>query len=82
MYGSYKESNLGKCSKLLPKNIILSNNSYIETGGDKRIDQISQILSQTKVISKIKFPKEYDSHVYPFTSMKYTGTPSIEIRAK
>lgn len=82
LYGSSNSLNLGECSKLLPKNIVLSNNSYIETGGNKRIEQIGQILSQTKVISKISFPEEYDSNVYPFTSMKYGGTPSIEIRAK
>ena len=82
LYGSDNVSNLGECSKLLPKNIVGSNNSYFETGGDKRSEQIAQILSQTKVISKIKIPKEYDPHVYPFTSMKYTGPRSIEIRAK
>lgn len=82
LYGSNNVSNLGKCSKLLPENIMLSDNSYVETGAGKRSEQVAQMLSQTKVISKISLPKEYDAHIYPFTSMKYTGTPSIEIRAK
>lgn len=86
LYGNYNISNSGQCSKLLPKNITISNNSIIKAPGsvstDKRIEQIGQILSETKLISKISLPKEYDSNVYPFTSLKYSGTPRIEIRAK
>ncbi|HXW12231.1 MAG TPA: glycosyltransferase family 39 protein [Nitrososphaeraceae archaeon] len=82
LYGINNVSNSGECSKLEPKSILLSNDSYIESGVDKRIEQIAQIIPQTKVISKISLPKEYDPHVYPFTNMKYTGMPSIEIRAK
>jgi hypothetical protein len=81
LFGINGLSNLGECSKLLSINISLSNDSYIESGVGKRIEQIAQILSQTKVISKISLPKEY-SDVYPFTSMRYSGISSIEIRAK
>lgn len=82
LYGSYNVSNSGQCSELVRKKIAISNNSYIETGGNKRIEQIVRILSESKVISKISPPRKYDSRFYPFTSTKYSSISSMDITVK
>jgi hypothetical protein len=78
-YGDENMSNpRSQCSKLLPKNITISNNSHIEPP-DLKMKQTVEFLSQSSVISKINPSKKYDTHVYPFTGLQYADVHHIQL---
>jgi hypothetical protein len=67
-----------QCSKLLTKNITISNNSHIELP-NPGLNLSVEFLSHSHVISNIDPTKEYDTHVYPFTGLKYADIHHIQL---